>query len=76
MSQAMKNNRFGGPCTTNTATVTTFVVPFVALNPPQPIEVDRRVPNDETAKVIKDSLAGKNVVRCESADDMFRKLGI
>jgi len=46
------------------------------LNPLEPIDVDRRVPNDETAKVIKHALAGKNVVRCESADDMFRNLGI
>jgi antitoxin component of RelBE/YafQ-DinJ toxin-antitoxin module len=32
--------------------------------------------NDETMKVIEDALKGKNVTRYESADDLFRKLGI
>ena len=49
---------------------------FVRLNPPEPIAKDRRMPNAETIKAIEDTLAGKNVVQCESPDDMFRKLGI
>ena len=32
--------------------------------------------NDETMQVIEDALKGKNVTSYDSADDMFRKLGI
>ena len=34
------------------------------------------VPNKVTRKVLKDTDAGKNLVRCEDAEDMFNKLGI
>jgi len=34
------------------------------------------VPNKITGKVLKDTDAGKNLVRCEDAEDMFNKLGI
>ncbi|MBS1257134.1 MAG: Antitoxin DinJ [Candidatus Scalindua arabica] len=34
------------------------------------------VPNKVTGKVLKDTDAGKNLVRCEDAEDMFTKLGI
>ncbi len=34
------------------------------------------VPNKVTGKVLKDTDAGKNLVRCEDTDDMFSKLGI
>ncbi len=31
-------------------------------------------PNEKTAQVIRDARAGKGVVRCENADEMFSKL--
>ncbi len=34
------------------------------------------IPNKNTEKIFKDTDAGKNLVRCESVDDMFDKLGI
>ncbi len=34
------------------------------------------VPNKVTGKVLKDTDAGKNLVRCEDAEDMFSKLRI
>ena len=34
------------------------------------------VPNKTTLKTFDDTDAGKNLVRCESADDMFEKLGV
>jgi len=34
------------------------------------------VPNKVTRKVLKDTEADKNLVRCEDAEDMFNKLGI
>ena len=34
------------------------------------------VPNKATGKVLKDTDAGKNLVRCEDTEDMFNKLGI
>ncbi|GAX61933.1 toxin-antitoxin system, antitoxin component [Candidatus Scalindua japonica] len=37
---------------------------------------DAVVPNKVTGKVLKDTDTGKNLVRCEDANDMFKKLGI
>ncbi len=34
------------------------------------------VPNKTTAKVLKDTDVGNNLVRCEDTEDMFNKLGI
>ncbi len=34
------------------------------------------VPNKTTKKTFKDTDAGKNLLRCDSVDDMFDKLGI
>jgi DNA-damage-inducible protein J len=34
------------------------------------------VPNKVTGKVLKDTDAGKNLVRCEDTEDMFSKLRI
>ena len=34
------------------------------------------VPNKVTGKVLKDTDAGKNLVRCEDTEDMFNKLRI
>ncbi len=34
------------------------------------------IPNEETLKAFNDSDAGKGIVECKSAKDMFRKLGI
>ncbi len=62
--------------TTNGTTYMNVPIRFDRLDPPEPIAADRRTPNAETIKAIEDTLAGKNVVRCTSADDMFRKLGI
>lgn len=39
---------------------------------PFPVEI----PNKETAKAIREAKAGKGVVVCKNADDMFKKLGI
>ncbi|SEL94289.1 DNA-damage-inducible protein J [Syntrophus gentianae] len=39
---------------------------------PFPVEI----PNDATLKTFRDSDAGKGLVECEDADDMFRKLGV
>jgi DNA-damage-inducible protein J len=39
---------------------------------PFPVEI----PNEETAKDIREARLGKGVVICKNADDMFRKLGI
>ena len=34
------------------------------------------VPNKTTEKVFKDTDANKNLIRCETVDDMFEQLGI
>jgi len=34
------------------------------------------VPNKTTERVFKDTDANKNLIRCETADDMFERLGI
>jgi DNA-damage-inducible protein J len=39
---------------------------------PFPVEI----PNDETLKVFQDSEAGKGLVECKDADDMFNRLGV
>ncbi|NUO80181.1 type II toxin-antitoxin system RelB/DinJ family antitoxin [candidate division KSB1 bacterium] len=40
------------------------------------IPFNLRIPNRTTLKTFKDTDAGKNLVRCKDANDMFRKLGI
>ncbi|UYM14025.1 type II toxin-antitoxin system RelB/DinJ family antitoxin [Endozoicomonas euniceicola] len=35
-----------------------------------------RIPNDETAKVLDDIDAGIGLVKCESVEDMFKKLDV
>ena len=37
---------------------------------------DLVIPNETTLKTFNDTDAGKNLVVCKDADDMFRKLGI
>ena len=39
---------------------------------PFPVEI----PNEETLKTFRDSEAGKGLIECKDADDMFKKLGI
>ena len=39
---------------------------------PFPVEI----PNEETLKTFRDSEAGKNLVECKDAGEMFRKLDI
>ena len=34
------------------------------------------IPNETTRRALSDTDAGRNLVVCEDADDMFRKLGI
>ena len=34
------------------------------------------IPNKTTEKVFKDTDAGRHLIRCDGADDMFDKLGI
>lgn len=40
------------------------------------LPADFFVPNEETASAIKEARAGKDVVVCKDAEDMFKKLGI
>jgi DNA-damage-inducible protein J len=40
------------------------------------IPFDIRVPNEETLKTFEDTDAGRNLVHCKDAQDMFKKLGI
>ena len=40
------------------------------------IPFDVRVPNKKTLKTFKDTDAGRNLIRCSDAQDMFKKLGI
>ena len=60
----------------------TYVGVMEILNPPEPIAAHRkskagtRHPNDLTRQTIKDAAAGKGVVRCKDASDLFRKLGL
>jgi DNA-damage-inducible protein J len=37
---------------------------------------DLVIPNETTQKTFDDTDAGKNIIVCKDADDMFRKLGI
>lgn len=39
---------------------------------PFPVEI----PNEETLKTFRDSEAGKGLIECKDADDMFKKLGV
>jgi DNA-damage-inducible protein J len=39
---------------------------------PFPVEI----PNEDTLKTFRDSEAGKGLVECKNADDMFKKLGV
>lgn len=39
---------------------------------PFPVEI----PNEETLRVFHESDAGKGLVKCKNADNMFKKLGI
>ncbi len=34
------------------------------------------IPNKTTEKALKDTDAGRNLIRCDDSDDMFDKLGI
>ena len=40
------------------------------------IPFDVRVPNKKTLRTFKDTDAGRNLVRCTDAQDMFKRLGI
>jgi DNA-damage-inducible protein J len=46
----------------------------VKLRKGLPFEV--RIPNPTTIRTFRDTDAGKNLVHCENAEDMFNKLGI
>ncbi len=35
-----------------------------------------KIPNKTTVKTFTDTDSGKNLIKCENAEDMFRKLGI
>lgn len=39
---------------------------------PFPVEI----PNEETLKTFRDSEAGKGLVECKNADELFKKLGV
>jgi DNA-damage-inducible protein J len=34
------------------------------------------IPNETTQKTMEDTDAGRNLILCKDADDMFKKLGI
>ncbi len=40
------------------------------------IPFDIKIPNKTTLKTFKETDNGKNLIRCEDAEDMFKKLGI
>lgn len=46
----------------------------VKLRKGLPFEV--KIPNVTTVQTFKDSDAGRNIIECEDAEDMFEKLGI
>ncbi len=46
----------------------------VKLRKGLPFEV--KIPNETTLQTFKDTDAGKNIIECEDAGDMFEKLGI
>ena len=58
---------------TTTQAITLFYKQ-VELRNGLPFEV--AMPNETTRRTFDDTDAGRNVVVCEDADDMFRKLGI
>mgnify|MGYP002633764524 CR=1 FL=1 len=37
---------------------------------------DIAIPNETTSRTLADTDSGRNIVLCEDADDMFKKLGI
>ena len=37
---------------------------------------DLKIPNETTLQTFQDSEAGKNIVECKNAEDIFNKLGI
>ena len=45
----------------------------VKLHRGLPFEV--KIPNDITRKTFEDTDSGKNIIKCENEEDMFRKLG-
>ncbi|HAO21717.1 MAG TPA: type II toxin-antitoxin system antitoxin, RelB/DinJ family [Desulfobacteraceae bacterium] len=47
---------------------------YVKQNKELPFEV--RNPNKTTLKTFQDTDAGRNIVRCKDAEEMFEKLGI
>jgi len=46
----------------------------VRLNRGLPFEV--RIPNETTARTFQDTDAGRNLIRAETAEEMFEKLGV
>ncbi len=76
MSQVTRGYQRDWSSTTNSTTVEVFSLQFIPLNPPEPIKTRESAFNEETARVIREARVGKNVIRCKSADDMLRKLGI
>ncbi len=53
-----------------------IAVKGVAPKSKKPISSKKRVINAETAQVLRDAEAGKNLTTSVDADDLFRKLGI
>ncbi|MEQ8186519.1 MAG: type II toxin-antitoxin system RelB/DinJ family antitoxin [Candidatus Eremiobacterota bacterium] len=45
----------------------------VKLHRGLPFEV--KIPNEITRKTFEDTDSGKNIIKCENEEDMFRKLG-
>ena len=39
-------------------------------------KTQEHIPNTETRKVLDEIKSGKGLVKCESVDDLFKKLGI
>ena len=62
--------------TGNSTGIVGNVIDLIRVYPPEPIKSQQETPNDVTIQAMTDVRAGKNLVRCKSADDMFRKLGI
>jgi len=58
----------------NTSDAITLFYKQIELHSGLPFKVE--IPNEETIKALKDANNKKNLTKCDSAEDMFNKLGI
>jgi len=58
----------------NTSDAITLFYKQIELHSGLPFKVE--IPNEETIKALKDANNKQNLTKCDSAEDMFNKLGI